>query len=88
METKLDLMNTSPVPLAPPDCIIMSDNRLHVIDFKYGQGIVVKAEENPQMKLYALGALDLYEHLYDFSEVAMTIFQPRRRRTSALGPSL
>lgn len=78
VETKLDLTRYVPGSFGTSDCIIVSDSRLHVIDFKYGQGIVVKAEENPQMKLYALGALDLYEHLYDFEEVSMTIFQPRR----------
>jgi hypothetical protein len=82
VETKLDLTRYVPESFGTSDCIIVSDNRLHVIDFKYGQGIVVKAEENPQMKLYALGSLDLYEHLYDFTEVAMTIFQPRRENIS------
>jgi hypothetical protein len=82
VETKLDLTRYVPGSFGTSDCIIVSDNSLHVIDFKYGQGIVVKAEENPQMKLYALGALDLYEHLYDFTEVAMTIFQPRRENIS------
>lgn len=82
VETKLDLTRYVPGSFGTSDCIIVSDSRLHVIDFKYGQGIVVKAEENPQMKLYALGALDLYEHLYDFTEVSMTIFQPRRENIS------
>jgi hypothetical protein len=82
VETKLDLTRYVPGSFGTSDCIIVSDNKLHVIDFKYGQGIVVKAEENPQMKLYALGSLDLYEHLYDFTEVAMTIFQPRRENIS------
>jgi len=82
VETKLDLTRYVPGSFGTSDCIIVSDSRLHVIDFKYGQGIVVKAEENPQMKLYALGALDLYEHLYDFEEVSMTIFQPRRENIS------
>ena len=82
IETKLDLASYVPGSFGTSDCIIVSDNKLHVVDLKYGQGIVVQAEENPQMKLYALGALDIYEGLYDFTEVEMTIFQPRRENVS------
>ena len=45
-------------------------------------GVLVEAENNPQMKLYALGALNIYEALYDIKEVSMTIFQPRRENIS------
>ena len=50
---------------------------------KYGQGILVLAEENPQMKLYALGALQAYESLYDIEDVTLHIFQPRRENISS-----
>lgn len=82
IETKLDLTAYVPGSFGTSDCIIVSDNQLHVIDLKYGQGIVVQAKENPQMKLYALGALDIYDGLYDFKTVSMTIFQPRRENVS------
>lgn len=82
IETRLDLTGYVPGSFGTCDCLIVSDERLHIIDFKYGQGVVVEAEENPQMKLYALGALDIYDGLYDFGEVAMTIFQPRRENVS------
>lgn len=65
------------------DCIIVSDDSLQVIDFKYGQGVLVDAYENPQMKCYALGALAIYDLLYDIKEVVMTIFQPRRDNVSS-----
>ena len=52
------------------------------MDFKYGKGVLVEAENNPQMKLYALGALELYDALYDIEEVKMTIFQPRKGNIS------
>jgi ElaB/YqjD/DUF883 family membrane-anchored ribosome-binding protein len=55
---------------------------MHVIDLKYGQGVLVESEENPQMMLYALGALDLFGDLYNFEEVSLTIFQPRRDNIS------
>ncbi len=59
------------------DCIIIGGEVLHVIDFKYGKGVPVSAEENPQMKLYALGAYREYSFLYPISRVKMTIVQPR-----------
>ena len=55
---------------------------LHIIDFKYGLGVLVDAEENPQMMCYALGALDTYEYLYSIQTIRMTIFQPRRDNIS------
>ena len=36
------------------DCIIVADDVLTVIDFKYGKGVAVEAEHNPQMMRYAL----------------------------------
>lgn len=54
-----------------------ADDVLQVIDLKYGKGVAVSAEDNPQMKLYALGALNLYDYLYDIRTVKMAIVQPR-----------
>ena len=53
-----------------------------VIDFKYGLGVLVEAEGNSQMRMYALGALNLFESLYDINTVRMIIFQPRRDNVS------
>lgn len=52
------------------DCVIIADGLLHVIDFKYGLGVMVEAEDNPQLKLYALGALDTFGCLYDIQRMA------------------
>ena len=65
------------------DCIIASDDTLQIIDFKYGLGIMVDAEWNPQMLLYALGSLEIYDDLYDIETIKMTIFQPRRDNISS-----
>lgn len=64
------------------DCIIIADGTLQIIDFKYGLGVLVSAIENPQMMCYALGALELFDDLYDISTVRVTIFQPRRDNLS------
>lgn len=83
IEERLDFSCYVPEGFGTGDTIIIGDKSLHIIDMKYGQGILVYAEENPQMKLYALGALEAYESLYDIEEVTLHIFQPRRENVSA-----
>ena len=63
IEQRLDLTCYVPDSFGTGDCLIVADHLLHVIDFKYGQGVLVEAEENPQMMLYALGALRLFDGL-------------------------
>ena len=64
------------------DCIIVADGILQIIDYKHGLGVLVSAEENPQMMCYALGALELFDGIYDIETVSMTIYQPRRDNVS------
>lgn len=82
IEQRLDFSCYVPQGFGTGDCIIIADKKLHIIDFKYGMGVLVDAVDNPQMKLYALGALEIYDILYDIEEVSMTIFQPRRENVS------
>lgn len=82
IEQRLDFSCYVPDGFGTGDCVIISDDRLHIVDFKYGMGVLVDAVDNPQMKLYALGALEIYDSLYDINEVFMTIFQPRRENVS------
>ncbi|ERT60040.1 DUF2800 domain-containing protein [Megasphaera vaginalis (ex Srinivasan et al. 2021)] len=82
IEQRLNFTDYVPEGFGTGDCIIISDEKLQIVDFKYGMGILVEAEDNPQMKLYALGALELYDALYDIKEASMTIFQPRRENVS------
>lgn len=82
IEQRLNFTDYVPEGFGTGDCIIVSDEKLQIVDFKYGMGILVEAEDNPQMKLYALGALELYDALYDIKEASMTIFQPRRENVS------
>jgi ribosomal protein L17 len=82
IEQHLDFSCYVPEGFGTGDAIIVGDGILHVIDFKYGQGMLVNASDNPQMKLYALGALELFSNLYDIDEVSMTIYQPRRENVS------
>jgi len=82
IEQKLDFSCFVPDGFGTGDCIIVSKGRLHIIDFKYGQGVLVEAENNPQMKLYALGAIKQFGELYEIKKVKATIFQPRRDNVS------
>jgi len=65
------------------DCVIVADDLLHIVDLKYGVGILVSASGedgtgNSQLKCYALGALDTFGDLYDIRRIKLSIFQPRR----------
>ena len=77
VEKKVDFSSYVPEGFGTADCIIIADGVLHVIDFKYGKGVAVSAENNPQMKLYGLGAYLEYSFLYAIDKVKMTIVQPR-----------
>ena len=76
-EIRLDLTDWIPDSFGTADCLIVADDVLHVIDFKYGKGVKVEAENNVQMMIYALGALDWAAMLYEIKTVKMTIVQPR-----------
>ena len=66
------------------DCVIIADDLLQIIDYKYGLGVLVSASGtdgtgNSQLKLYALGAIDTFGDLYDIKRVRLSIYQPRRQ---------
>ena len=77
VEQRLDFSNYAEGGFGTGDLVIVADDVIQVIDFKYGQGVAVSAENNPQMMLYALGALNLYDYLYDVKTVQTAIVQPR-----------
>lgn len=77
LEQRLDFSRWVPEGFGTGDCTIISDKVMEIIDFKYGKGVEVGAEDNVQMMLYALGALDTYGYIYDIDTVRMTIHQPR-----------
>lgn len=82
IEQRLDFSHVVPGGFGTGDCVIIAEPTLQIIDLKYGQGVMVEAEHNPQLMLYALGALHAFGSLYDISGVALTIFQPRRSNVS------
>lgn len=76
-EERVDLTEYIPGGFGTSDVVILRQGRLHIIDLKYGKGVSVSAEDNPQLKLYALGTLARFDMLYDIENVVMTIYQPR-----------
>lgn len=76
-EKRVDFSQYVPEGFGTADCIILHGGDLHVCDFKYGKGVAVSAEGNPQMRLYALGALKAYQMMYAPKKVFMHIVQPR-----------
>lgn len=80
LEQRVDFSEYVPEGFGTADCIMISGTTLHVVDYKHGQGVEVSAQDNPQMQLYALGALFDYCQLYDIETVRMTIVQPRIKR--------
>ncbi|TQI66236.1 DUF2800 domain-containing protein [Clostridium sp. KNHs216] len=77
VERRLDFSRYVPEGFGTGDCIIIGGDTLHVIDYKHGKGVVVEVENNPQLMLYGLGALEAYNVLYNIKHVALTVVQPR-----------
>ena len=77
IEQHLDFSCWVPDGFGTGDFLLVADGELNICDFKYGRGVPVYADHNPQMMLYGLGALNLFDCLYDIKTVTMTIFQPR-----------
>lgn len=77
LEQRLDFSEWVPEGFGTGDVVIVADGALEVIDLKFGKGVKVDAKRNTQMMLYALGAWNQFELLYDIDKVRMTIVQPR-----------
>lgn len=77
VEKKIDFSQYVPEGFGTADCIVIAEGTMHIIDFKYGKGVAVSAENNSQMKLYALGAYLEYSMLYPIEKIRMAIIQPR-----------
>lgn len=82
IEQRVDFSRWVAEGFGTADCIVIADGVLKICDYKHGRGVEVSATENPQMMCYALGALELFDAIYDIDTVSMTIFQPRRENVS------
>lgn len=77
VEKRINYSAYAPEGFGTVDCLMIGGETLFVNDFKYGKGVAVSAENNPQMKLYALGAYLEYSFLYPIKEIRLAIVQPR-----------
>lgn len=77
IEQRLDFSRWVPGGFGTGDAVIIGDRILEIIDLKYGTGVKVSAKNNPQLRLYALGALEAFDFLYDIEVIKTTIYQPR-----------
>ena len=82
LEQRVDFSPWVPDGFGTCDCVIIQDDTLTIIDYKYGQGVMVSAADNPQMKLYALGAMNDYGIAMDVKKIELHIFQPRMNNIS------
>ena len=82
VEQKIDFSKFVKGGFGTSDCIIINGTTIHVIDFKYGKGVEVDAVNNTQMMIYGIGALEMFDGIFDINRVVMTIFQPRLSNVS------
>lgn len=77
IEQEVDVSRWVPDGFGTCDCLMIGGGLLHIIDFKYGQGVPVSPVRNPQLMYYALGAYALFDGLESIDTVRMSIVQPR-----------
>lgn len=83
LEEKLDFSSYVPEGFGTGDCIIIADGEMEIIDLKFGKGVEVSPINNPQLKLYALGAYEKYGFIYGIEKITMTIAQVRLNNISS-----
>ena len=78
IEQKVDFSRWVQEGFGTADCILIADGVLNIVDYKHGKGVEVSAEGNTQLSLYSLGALEIFDGIYDIDRVCVHIFQPRK----------
>mgnify|MGYP002624682010 CR=1 FL=1 len=76
-EQRVDFSDIVPQGFGTSDVVIIGADHVVVIDLKYGKGVPISAQNNPQIRLYAIGAINLFDLMYEFHRVKMVIYQPR-----------
>lgn len=78
IEQRVDFSRWVQEGFGTADCILIADGVLNIVDYKHGKGVEVSAEGNTQLSLYSLGALEIFDGIYDIDKVCVHIFQPRK----------
>ena len=88
-EQRVDFSDWVPDGFGTADVVVLSKHSIRVIDLKFGKGVPVHAQDNPQLRLYALGAWSKFKEEYpDIKEVSYTIHQPRLDSISTDGTTV
>ena len=82
IEQRVDFSRWVKEGFGTADLILIADGVMNICDYKHGAGVEVSAEGNTQMRLYALGGLEIFDGIYDIEEIKMTIYQPRKSNIS------
>lgn len=82
IEMQVNYSKYVPEGFGTVDCMLISGNEIHVIDFKYGKTVLVPVEDNSQLKLYALGVIERYGSLFPVDNITLHIVQPRKDNLS------
>jgi len=79
VETRVDFSEWVPGGFGTADSIVIDEDTatMHIADLKFGKGVRVDAEHNPQAMLYALGAYNSFGFLHEIKNVKISIVQPR-----------
>ena len=75
VEQRVDLRRFIPESMGTSDCVVVGQDELCIVDYKYGMHPVPAS--SLQLRIYALGACEMFSALYDFSSVRMVVYQPR-----------
>ena len=78
IEQRVDFSRWAQDGFGTADCILIADGVLNIVDYKHGKGVEVSAEGNTQLSLYSLGALEIFDGIYDIDRICVHIFQPRK----------
>lgn len=84
IEVRLAFDEWIPESFGTADAVLACGSELWVIDFKYGKGIPVQAVDNPQLRIYAAGALRKYDTEGKIRNIGLRIIQPRRLLTDRM----
>ena len=82
LEQRVSFSYHVPDGFGTADCILIQGDTMDIIDYTFGKGVAVSATDNPQMKLYGLGALNEFGFAYDIAKVRLHIYQPRMNNIS------
>lgn len=77
IEARLDFSEWAEGGFGTGDAVIITEDYIEVIDLKYGRGVPVSVDHNPQLMLYGLGAYAAFNMLFDISKIVISIYQPR-----------